>query len=197
MKRLLLTLGILLALGTVWAQRNVTVSGVVEAAVPLPDNARVGVHVINSQGVTLDEVTSVRPVAGTFSLTTEPLAPGLLQPWRSGGVPLPGLQTDYTITPDNVNYARAVTKVYLDDNANGGYEPSDPGYLGVVQIEGGGGFFVLLYVDKAATLSGRGATLNLVPGWNIFTARTQAAADGLVYGIEAEVNNALLDVFIQ
>ncbi len=196
MKRLLFVLGLSLVLSTALAQRDVTISGGVEAAAPLPDNTRVGIHVINSQGATLEEVASVRPVAGTFSVATTSIASGLLQPLRSGGVPLPGLQTDYTVTPDNVNYARAVTKVYVDENANGGYNATDPGYLGVVQIADGSGFFVLLYVDRDATLSGRGSTLNLVQGWNVFTARTQESADGLVYGIEGEINNALLDVFL-
>jgi hypothetical protein len=81
--------------------------------------------VIDLDGRTLFEVASSPLVAGTFSVTTAPLAPEQLQPFRSGAIPLPGLQTEYRVLPDGVNFARAVTKVYEDNDGSGSYSGPD------------------------------------------------------------------------
>ncbi len=195
MKRLLTILLFLFAISA-WAQQSATISGLIKSEEALPEGMRVGVHVVNLDGVTLAELASAAPVAGTFSVTTAEPAADVLQPFRSGAVPLPGLQNEYRISPEGVNYARALTKVYVDNNGNEGFDglETDTGYLGVATVEDPLGFFVLLYVDKDATLSGSGTDLNLTAGWNIFTVRFPEDADPL-YNIQAVVEDAVLDVF--
>ena len=185
----------LLLSSTAFAQRNVSIAGVIESEEALLDNTRVGVHVINSSGGTISEVASVAPVAGTFSVTTQFLEPGALQPFQSGIVPLPGLQSDYTVSPAGVNFARAVTKVYVDSNNSGGFDASDEGYLGVVRTNNPAGFFVLLYVDQNANLRGGGVDLSLQTGWNVFTVRFPESGNA-VYAIEANLTDVVLDVFL-
>lgn len=175
------------------AQQAATVGGVVKAEALLPDTARVGIHVIDLDGRTLLEVASSSLVAGTFSVTTTPLTADWLQPFRGGAIPLPGLQTEYRVSPEGVSFARAVTKVYEDNDGSESFTPEDPGYLGVASLEGGG-FFVLLFVDRDATLSGRGTDLALRAGWNIFTVQVNEQG-GLSYGALDSINNAVLDVF--
>jgi len=192
MKRLMLTI-LLLIMATAFAQQAATVGGVVKAEAPLPGTVRVGIHVIDLDGRTLLEVASSPLVVGTFSVTTVPLT-AELQPFRSGAIPLPGLGTEYSVSPEGVNFARAVTKVYEDNDGSEAWSlENDVGYLGVASLEGGG-FFVLLFVDRDTTLSGRGADLALRAGWNIFTVQVNEQG-GLSFSVLDSINNAVLDVF--
>jgi len=192
MKRLILTI-LLLIMATAFAQQAATVGGVVKAEAPLPGTVRVGIHVIDLDGRTLLEVASSPLVVGTFSVTTVPLT-AELQPFRSGAIPLPGLGTEYSVSPEGVNFARAVTKVYEDNDGSEAWSlENDVGYLGVASLEGGG-FFVLLFVDRDTTLSGRGADLALRAGWNIFTVQVNEQG-GLSFSVLDSINNAVLDVF--
>lgn len=196
MKRLLI-LCVILFFASALAQQQATVSGLIQTEEELPAGARVGVHVVNRDGVTLAEVSSAPVVGGTFSVTTAAPPEDVLQPFRSGAVTLPGLQNEYRVTPEGVNFARALTKVYVDNNDSGGFDGlgNDTGYLGIASVESPTGFFVLLYVDKDATLAGRGAELELKQGWNIFTVRFPGEEE-TVYEISSELNDALLDVFV-
>jgi len=180
-------------MATAFAQQAATVGGVVKAEAPLPGTVRVGIHVIDLDGRTLLEVASSPLVVGTFSVTTVPLT-AELQPFRSGAIPLPGLGTEYSVSPEGVNFARAVTKVYEDNDGSEAWSlENDVGYLGVASLEGGG-FFVLLFVDRDTTLSGRGADLALRAGWNIFTVQVNEQG-GLSFSVLDSINNAVLDVF--
>lgn len=194
MKRLILTI-LLLIMATAFAQQAATVGGVVKAEAPLPDTVRVGIHVIDLDGRTLLEVASSPLVVGTFSVTTVPLAAEQLQPFRGGAIPLPGLGTEYRVSPEGVNFARAVTKVYEDNDGSESWSgpESDVGYLGVASLEGGG-FFVLLFVDRDTTLSGRGTDLLLRAGWNIFTVQVNEQGE-LSFSALSSINNAILDMF--
>ncbi len=177
--------------------QEATVGGLLQSEQPLPEGTRVGVHVVDMDGVTLEEVSSAAPVAGTFSVTTAPPSSELLQPLRGGAIPLPGLQNEYRVSPEGVSYARALTKVYVDNNGNEAYDnlSQDTGFLGVARVEDPVGFFVLLYVDEPATLSGRGNEVQLEAGWNVFTARFPEGGDPL-YGASESVDDAVLDVIV-
>ena len=177
--------------------QEATVSGLLGSEQPLPEGMRVGVHVVDMDGVTLEEVSSAAPVAGTFSVTTAPPSEDLLQPFRGGAVPLPGLQNEYRVSPEGVSYARALTKVYVDNSGNAAFDnlSQDTGLLGVARLEEPVGFFVLLYVDAPATLSGRGNEVRLAEGWNVFTARFPEDADPL-YEANESIDDAVLDVIL-
>ena len=183
-------------LGFVFAQQSATVSGTVQTDGELPENARVGVHVINLEGVWGDEVATTSPNAGNFSLEIgQEVAADALTPFSGGVVPLPGLQSDYSVSPDNVNFTRAQTNVYLDENGSGTFERNtDIPYLGVVNLAEPSGFFVVLYVDRDATLSAQGQDLSLTQGWNVFTVRFSQQGEAS-YEVEPVVNDAVLDVF--
>jgi hypothetical protein len=173
-------------------------SGRIESLGELPQTARVGVHVIDAEGVTLAEVASVRPVASTFSLTTTTPSSTLLQPFSAGAVLLPGLQNEYQVSPQGAQFTRAIAKVYDDTNANSTFDnpESDPVYLGVASVENPVGFFVLLYVDQPVTLSGRGQTVNMATGWNVFTVRFPEEGRAN-YNATASAQDILLDIFTQ
>lgn len=181
-----------------FSQQQATLSGRIESLGELPQTARVGVHVIDAEGVTLAEVASVRPVASTFSLTTTTPSSTLLQPFSAGAVLLPGLQNEYQVTPDGAQFARAVTKVYDDTNTNSNFDnpENDPVYLGVASVENPVGFFVLLYVDQPVTLNGRGQTLDMAAGWNVFTVRFPEEGRAS-YDATASIQDILLDIFTQ
>lgn len=196
MKRLLILT--LFSLATfAFAQQQVSVSGIIKTDEALPDNTRVGIHVVDRDGVTLKEVASALVVGGTFSVVAEGALTERLQPFRSGTIALPGLQTEYSVTPEGVNFARALTKVYVDANASGGFDglEHDIGFLGIASVENPVGFFILLYVDRDATLVGRGSELQLREGWNIFTARFPESEDPR-FEIATRIDDAVLDVFI-
>ena len=177
--------------------QEATVGGLLQSDQPLPEGARVGVHVVDMDGDTLEEVSSAAPVAGTFSVTTAPPSPNLLQPFRNGAIPLPGLQNEYRVSPEGVNYARALTKVYVDNSGNGAFDnlTQDTGLLGLASVDNPVGFFVLLYVDQPATLSGRGNEVALAAGWNVFTARFPEGGDPL-YGASQSIDDAVLDIIV-
>ncbi|MEM6428986.1 MAG: hypothetical protein AAF708_07075 [Deinococcota bacterium] len=194
-----LSLLLVLSLGVAaFAQQQATLGGRIEALGDLPETARVGIHIIDGEGSTLAEIASVRPVAGTFSLSTTVPQASEMQAFSTGQVLLPGLQNEYQVTPADVQFVRAIAKVYDDSNNNGRFDNPelDPVYLGVASVEDPVGFFVMLYVDQAATLTGRGQTLEMAAGWNVFTVRFPEEGTAL-YGMDAGARDALLDIFTQ
>jgi hypothetical protein len=198
MKSPLIIFAILVSLlfASALAQRSATVEGVVRMEEDIPENTRVGVHVVDLDGVTLEEVASSGLVAGTFSVTTPEgaLSEELLEPFRGGAVPLPGLQSEYRVSPENANYARAFTKVYEDVDESGTYTVgADRGFISVAALEGGG-FYVLLYVDEDVTLTGRGASIELRQGWNVFTVRAGEGGELVLEALD-HVTDVVLDTF--
>ena len=183
-------------LGVAFAQQSAAVSGSVQTDGELPENARVGVHVIDLEGVWGDEVATTSPNAGDFSVEIgEEVSADALTPFSGGVVPLPGLQSEYTVAPGDVNFTRAQTNVYLDENDNGTFDRNtDIPYLGVVNLAEPSGFFVVLYVDQDATLSAQGQDLSLTQGWNIFTVRFSQQGEAS-YEVAPAVDDAVLDVF--
>ena len=195
MKRLFL---LLFLSGFALAQQDATVSGLIKTEDEMPAETRVSIHVVDRDNVWQREVASVAPVGGTFSITTTPVPADELQPFRSGAVLLPGLQNEYTVTPEDANYTQGRINMYVDANTNSVFDRvADGFYIGVpsLKMADGVGFFSLIYVDKDVTVSGKGTDLNLKAGWNIFTLRLPN--DGAeTYGASQSVDDAVLDVFL-
>ncbi len=196
MKLRLLVILLMGIFGVAFAQQEVTVGGLVQTEGELPEAARVGVHVINLEGVWGDEIATSTPEAGNFSVSVgEEVAADALTPFEGGVVPLPGLQSEYSVSPGDVNFTRAQTNVYLDENGNDTFDrDADTPYLGVVNLEEPSGFFIVLYVDKDATLSAQGQSLELSQGWNLFTVRFSQTGEAS-YEVVPVVEDAVLDVF--
>ena len=194
MRRLLTILLALLA-GSAVAQQTVTLSGVIESEEPLPEGTRLAVQVLDENDAWSLEVASVVPVGGTFELETNPVPDEELRPFRSGAVLLPGLQNEYRVAPEGVNYAQGSLAMYVDEDGNGEWtrEPErDPFFLALSQLENPIGFFTLIYVDAAATMTGSGIELELEPGWNVYTVRFPES--GPEYATQAVVDDVVLEV---
>lgn len=179
--------------GGALAQQSATVGGTVAAPEALPANARIGVHIVDANGVWGREIGTATPEGGSFSVELSGAA-APLAPLRSDEVVLPGLQHDYSLSPE-VNFTRAQINVYLDENGNGTFDrTTDVPYLGLAGTASPTGFFVPLYVDQDATLEAAGETLELRAGWNIFTVRFP---DGEAprYSVSDTLDSARLDVF--
>lgn len=183
-------------LGFASAQQSATLSGIIKTEGALPEATRVAIHVVDSDNVWGLEVGSVVPVAGTFSISADPLPSQELRPFRSGALLLPGLQNEYRVSPDDVNYAQGRVNMYVDNNGNQVFDRVvDNFFIGVPSLEEPVGFFALIYVDKAATMNGSGVSLDLQPGWNIFSVRFPKGG-GPSYSVQPVVEDAVLDVFL-
>jgi len=194
MRRLLLA-ALLASFTAAAAQSPAPLSGIVQSEEALAEGTRVAIHVVDADNVWGYEVASVEPVGGTFTVTPAEVPVGELRPFRSGAVILPGLQNEYRVTPDGVNVAVARFNMYVDDNGNGVFDRlQDKFYVGVAQLEDPLGFFTLLYVDRAATLTGSGVELQLQPGWNVFTVRFPA--DRPEFAVVSAVDDIVLDVVL-
>lgn len=198
MKRLLTLLTLLLAgaaLTPALAQQSATLAGVIESEEPLPEGTRLAVQVLDGNDAWSYEVASVVPVGGSFELSVGAVPPERLRPFRSGAVLLPGLQNEYRVEPADVSYAQGTLAMYVDEDGDGAWtrEPDrDPFFLALSQLERPIGFFTLIYVDKAATMSGSGVELALEPGWNVYTVRFPES--GPDYGVHAGVSDVALEV---
>ena len=194
MKRLLLTAALaLLAVSS--AQQGAPLSGIVQSEDELAAQTRVAIHVVDADNVWGLEVASVVPVGSTFRITPEAVPASELVAFRSGAVILPGLQNEYRVTPEGVNVAVARFNMYVDENGNGVFDRvQDKWYIGIPRLENPPGFFTLLYVDQAATLTGSGVELQLGAGWNVFTVRFPG--ERAVYAIGASVDDIVLDVIL-
>jgi hypothetical protein len=194
MKRLLLTAALaLLAVST--AQQGAPLSGIVQSEDELAPQTRVAIHVVDADNVWGLEVASVVPVGGTFRITPDAVPASELVAFRSGAVILPGLQNEYRVTPEGVNVAVARFNMYVDENGNSVFDRvQDKWYIGIPRLENPPGFFTLLYVDQAATLTGSGVELQLSAGWNVFTVRFPD--DRAVYAVGSSVEDIVLDVIL-
>ena len=158
-------------LGSASAQQRATVSGAVTAPGGLPDDARIGVHVVDTRGVWGREIGGARPKNGKFEveLTGSNRRPD----------PVPVVAT--WCCPDcktTIVWAKTSTLPALrltctsTKTGNGTFDrETDTPYLGLAGISKPSGFFVPLYVDADTTLEAGGQTFALKTGWNIFTVR--------------------------
>jgi len=194
MRRLLLT-AVFVLVAVAFSQAGAPLSGIVQSEEALADNTRVAIHVVDADNVWGLEVASVEPVGGTFRVNPESVPASEMAQFRSGAVILPGLQNEYRVTPDGVNVAVGRFNMYVDQNGNGVFDRvQDKWYIGVPRLEDPLGFFTLLYVDQAATLTGAGVELQLQQGWNVFTVRFPE--DRAVYEIVTAVEDIVLDVIL-
>ena len=179
--------------GSAAAQQRATVSGTVSAPDGLPENARIGVHIVDTRGVWGREIGTTTPKNGKFQVELTG-STDALTPFRSSDVVLPGLQNNYSLG-SSVNFTRAQLDVYLDENGNGTFDrETDTPYLGLAGISKPSGFFVPFYVDADTTLAAGGQTYNLKTGWNIFTVRFPEGGQP-EYNISNTLDAAQLDVF--
>lgn len=195
MKQFLL---ILLLLGSLaLSQQQASLGGVIELVEgEAPEGTRVAIHIIDRDSVWQREIASSLPTAGTFTISTQPVMPEELVPFRSGAVLLPGLQNEYNVSPEGVNFVQARVNMYVDANQNGVFDrSSDATFIGIASLENPTGFFSLLYVDKDATLTGKGTTLELKAGWNVLTFLFPEGADP-IYAVAPNVSNILMSVFL-
>jgi hypothetical protein len=195
MKRLLLSM--LLFGGFALGQQEASLGGIIELVEgEAPEGTRVAIHIIDRDSVWQREIASSLPTAGTFTINTQPVTPEELLPFRSGAVLLPGLQNEYTVSPEGVNFAQARINMYVDANQNGVFDrTSDATYIGIASLDKPTGFFAIIYVDKDATLTGKGATLELKAGWNVLTFLFPEDSDP-VYEVQPVVGNILMSVFL-
>lgn len=192
MKRIIVVL--LLLVGSVtFAQSTITLSGIVQSEDDLLEHTRVAIHLIDVDNVWLSEVAGVNPLGGAFRLQpAEPLDSDL-RPFRSGSVVLPGLQNEYIVTPSDVKVGVGRFQVYVDQNENEQFDRLyDRWYIGIPFLETPAGWFNLIYVDKAATISAAGAELQLEPGWNVYTVRFPTEKPE--FAIVRNVDDIVLDV---
>ena len=177
------------------AQRSAELSGIIDSLNPLAEQTRVAIHIVDRNGVWGDEIATVTPAAGTFSITAEPVEGQELRSFRSGAVLLPGLQNEYRVSPNGVNYVLGRVNMYVDGNGSGSYDRGEDFYVGVSGLEGPAGFFSLIYVDRPATVTATGLSLELEEGWNVFTARFPT--DGTPqYEVRQEVDDVVLTVVL-
>jgi hypothetical protein len=198
MRRLLITALLALALTTsvAVAQQGAVLSGIIQSEEALPENTRVAIHLVDSDNVWGLEVVSVVPVGGTFRVTPGAVPQDQLRSFRSGSVILPGLQNEYRVSPDDANVAVARFNMYVDQNGNQQFDRLvDRFFIGLASLEQPIGFYSLLYVDKAVTLSASGVDLQLQPGWNVFTVRFPD--DKTTYAVVQGVDDIVLDVSLQ
>ena len=175
-----------------FAQQSAQLSGIIDSPDPLAEGTRVAIHIVDQQGVWGDEIATVAPVAGTFSITAEPVEGQQLRSFRSGAVLLPGLQNEYQVAPSGVNFLQGRVNLYVDNDGSGVFDRiTDAFYVGVSSLQEPVGFFSLIYVDQAATITSGDVSLELAPGWNIFTVRFPG--DGAtVYDVRQRVDDLVL-----
>lgn len=195
MKQLLILSLLMFGLG--FAQQEASLSGVIKTKGEIPEGTRVAIHLTDRDNAWQREVASVVPAVGTFSISPAMVEPGELSPFRSGAMLFPGLQNEYSVEPSDVNYARALVDMYVDTNENAVFDnPAvDRVYIGIASLEAPVGFFSLVYVDKDATITGKGASLTFKQGWNIFTVRFPEGGD-TIYEVMPAVEDIVMDVFL-
>ncbi len=186
-----------MALPIAWAQSAVTLSGLIQSEEGVPDQTRVAVFQVDADGVWGAELSTVSPIAGTFSLTLNtPVTEGLL-PFRSGAILLPALQNEYRIAPEGVNYALGRLNLYVDSDESGDFDRQADGlFLGLLSLEDPIGFFNIIYVDQVATLTASGANLEFQPGWNVFTVRFPGNDEAPLFEVVSVADDIILDVFL-
>ncbi len=201
-QRWILSLVVFLLVSAGFAQQQATLGGLArvknaEGVEETPANTKVAIHIVDRDNAWVREIASGVPTAGTFSVTTAAVNADELTPFRNGAVLLPGLQNEYTVAPESANFAKGQLNMYVDTAGNNVYDKdgTDSAFIGVASLDNPIGFFSLVYVDQAVTISGKGATLEFAAGWNVFTVRYPDGGEP-VYAVGPTVNDVLMDVFL-
>ncbi len=197
MKRLILSISCLIALSLASAQQSATIVGVITPSEALNSNVRMGIHLIDEGASRLVELTKITPLGGTFNISAGPVSSSLLQPFLNGVSVFPGILNEYSVSPQGVNFARAITNVYTDGNGNEQFDDptNDPLFLGIASVDQPQGFFVMIYVDQDAQIIAKDVTLQLRTGWNIMTMRFDEGQNA-TYAVQSEISDAVLELFV-
>ncbi|MGL4609959.1 MAG: hypothetical protein ACRCYY_09785 [Trueperaceae bacterium] len=191
----------LLLLSLATAQQEVSLGGIArtkdaEGKETTPENTKVAIHLVDADNAWQREIASAVPTAGTFNIQTAPVNAEELVPFRNGAVLLPGLQNEYEVSPEGVNYAKGQLNMYVDEDGNNVFDRASDGFfIGVASLDKPIGFFALVYVDQNVTITGKGQNLEFSPGWNIYTVRYPEEGDP-IYAVETAINDVLVDVFL-
>jgi len=197
MKRILLSISCLIALSFASAQQSASIVGIITPSEAAGPNVRMGVHLIDEARSQLVELTKITPLGGTFNISVGPIESSYLQPFLNGVTVFPGILNEYTVSPQGVNFARAITNVYTDGNGNEQFDDpiTDQLFLGIASLDQPQGFFVLIYVDQDVQIIARDVTLQLRSGWNIMTMRFDEA-ENATYAVQSAVSDAVLELFV-
>jgi hypothetical protein len=193
--RRILALTLTLLLGSlVWAQQDVRVSGAhIDELVELPTEMRLGIFL--DLGDATREITSVRMVGGTFSLSTEGAVPDErdLRPLTSGSFPLAFMiGNEFVVEKEGVRFATAWLQPYHDVNQNGSYDQlfDEWFFRAPPELTDPFGYFNLVYVTDDVSLRTTPKTFELSRGWNLVVARL--VGGGLEYSVSTSVEDVVM-----
>ena len=188
-----LTLIVLLA-SFAWAQQDVRVSGAhIDELVELPTEMRLGLFL--DLGDNAREVTSVRMVGGTFSLSTQGAVPEDrdLRPLTSGSFPLAFMiGNEFVVAREGVRFATAWLQPYHDVNQNGSYDQlfDEWFFRAPPELTDPFGYFNVVYVTDDVEVRTTPKTFELKRGWNLVVARL--IGGGLEYTVETSVEDVVM-----
>jgi hypothetical protein len=192
-RSLVLTLIVLLA-GFAWAQQDVRVSGAhIDELVELPTEMRLGLFL--DLGDNAREITSVRMVGGTFSLSTQGAVPEErdLRPLTSGSFPLAFMiGNEFVVARDGVRFATGWLQPYHDVNQNGSYDQlfDEWFFRAPPELTDPFGYFNIVYVTDDVEVRTTPKTFELKRGWNLVVARL--IGGGLEYTVETTVEDVVM-----
>ena len=192
-RSLVLTLIVLLA-SFAWAQQDVRVSGAhIDELVELPMEMRLGLFL--DLGDNAREITSVRMVGGTFSLSTQGAVPEDrdLRPLTSGSFPLAFMiGNEFVVAREGVRFATAWLQPYHDVNQNGSYDQlfDEWFFRAPPELTDPFGYFNIVYVTDDVEVRTTPKTFELKRGWNLVVARL--IGGGLEYTVETVVEDVVM-----
>jgi hypothetical protein len=192
-RSLVLTLIVLLA-GFAWAQQDVRVSGAhIDELVELPTEMRLGLFL--DLGDNAREITSVRMVGGTFSLSTQGAVPEErdLRLLTSGSFPLAFMiGNEFVVARDGVRFATGWLQPYHDVNQNGSYDQlfDEWFFRAPPELTDPFGYFNIVYVTDDVEVRTTPKTFELKRGWNLVVARL--IGGGLEYTVETTVEDVVM-----
>jgi hypothetical protein len=192
-RTLLVTLMLLLA-SFAWAQQDVRVSGAhTDELVELPVEMRLGLFL--DLGNAAREITSVRMVGGTFTLSTQGVVPDDrdLRPLTSGSFPLAFMiGNEFVVAREGVQFATAWLQPYHDVNQNGTYDQlfDEWFFRAPPELTDPFGYFNIVYVTDDVEVRTTPMTFQLRRGWNLVVARL--VGGGLQYSLETSVDDVVM-----
>jgi hypothetical protein len=192
-RTLLVTLMLLLA-SFAWAQQDVRVSGAhTDELVELPVEMRLGLFL--DLGNAAREITSVRMVGGTFTLSTQGVVPDDrdLRPLTSGSFPLAFMiGNEFVVPREGVRFATGWLQPYHDVNASGSYDQlyDEWFFRAPPELTDPFGYFNIVYVTEDVEVRTTPAAIPLRRGWNLVVARL--VGGGLRYTVETSVEDVVM-----
>lgn len=176
------------------AQQDVRVSGAhIDELVELPTEMRLGLFLDVAN--TPPEVTSVRMVGGTFTLSTQGVVPDErdLRPLTSGSFPLAFMiGNEFVVEREGVRFAAGWLQPYHDVNQNAAYDQlfDEWFFRAPPELTDPFGYFNVVYVTDDVEIRTTPATFQLRRGWNLVVARL--VGGGLQYTVETAVEDVVM-----